>query len=250
MRRWKVLAISSAIFAVVLVACGSSETTPPSPPIFKSPPWLGEESYTYNLKRRGEQSAGTCTLTTGPAAGGQLTLSRLCGKDQFRDDGTVTVDAKTLIPSRSVRVFVDSKLNKRSTYTNDFEASRVTFRADRDGSANQTTRSLPAPDQKVPQPAWYDDEEVLWLVRGINLASGVKADYTLVINAGQPSIHTVNLRVESAEQVKVPAGEFQAWKVRLSRAGNVNYVWVEAGGAQRVVKAQIEDITYELAAPQ
>ncbi|MEO6397887.1 MAG: hypothetical protein ABIP13_05425, partial [Tepidiformaceae bacterium] len=85
---------------------------------------------------------------------------------------------------------------------------------------------------------------------GINLASGARADYTLVINAGQPSIHTVNVRVDPAEQVTVPAGEFQAWKVRLSRGGNVNYVWVEATGVQRVVKAQIEDITYELSAPR
>lgn len=248
MRRLTLLGISVAILSVGLAGCSSSGETAANPPIFNAAPWQGEESYTYNLRRRGEDSAGVCTLTTAAADVGKLKLSRLCGKDEFRDDGTVTVDARTLIPVQSVRVFADAKQDKRSTYTNVYEASRVTFSADLNGAASRTTRDLPAATGKVSQAAWYDDEEVLWLVRGINLASGAKADYTLVINAGQPSIHTVNVRVDPAEQVKVPAGEFQAWKVRLSRGGNVNYVWVEASGARRVVKAQIEDVTYELTA--
>ncbi len=250
MRRWTLITVSAVVLGFGLVGCSSSEETPANASIFKAAPWTGEESYTYNLRRRGEDSAGSCTLTTGKAQDGKLKLSRLCGKGEFRDDGTVTVDAKTLIPAQTVRVFADSKQNKRSTYTNDYEASGVTFRADVNGSANQTMRELPAATAKVAQPAWYDDEEVLWLVRGINLASGAKADYTLVINAGQPSIHTVNVRVDPAEEVSVPGGKFQAWKVRLSRGGNVNYVWVEASGAQRVVKAQIEDVTYELTPPE
>ncbi|MEP6871176.1 MAG: hypothetical protein ABI939_04920 [Anaerolineaceae bacterium] len=230
------------------MACGAATEVPANASIFNAAPWKGEESYTYNLRRRGDDSAGTCTLTTGTAESGQLQLSRLCGKDEFRDDGNVTVDAKTLAPTQSIRVFADSKKNKRSTYTNVYESAGVTFRADLNGAASQTTRELPTATDKVGQPAWYDDEEVLWLVRGIHLASGAKVDYTLVINAGQPSIHTVNLRVDPAEQITVPAGQFQAWKVRLSRNGNVNYIWVEASGAQRVVKAQIEDLTYELVA--
>ncbi len=246
MRRWALFGVSAAVLAIGLIACSSSEENPANPPIFTTAPWKGEESYTYNLKTRADDSAGTCTLVTGAADGGRLKLSRLCGKDQFRDDGTVTVDEKSLMPSQSVRVFTDSKQNKRSTYTNDYTGSEVTFQADVNGSSNKTTRDLPSATDKVSQPAWYDDEEVLWLARGLNLASGAKVDYTLVINAGQPSIHTVNVRVDPAERVSVPAGEFQAWKVRLSRGGNVNYVWVEASGAQRVVKAQIEDVTYEL----
>ena len=248
MRGRALLGLSLALLTLVLAGCSSATETPASGSIFTAAPWKGEESYTYNLRRRGEDSAGTCTLTTGVAESGQLKLSRLCGKDEFRDDGNVTVDAKTLVPIQSVRVFADSKKNKRSTYTNVYESSKVLFRADLNGSTSQTTRELPTPTEKLSQPAWYDDEEILWLVRGINLASGAKADYTLVIKAGQPSIHTVNLRVDPAEQVTVPAGQFQAWKVRLSRNGNVNYVWVEAAGAQRVVKAQIEDLTYELKA--
>ena len=250
MRRLALLGLSAALLGIGLVGCSSSEENPANPPIFTSAPWKGEESYTYNLRTRGEDSSGTCTLVTGVPEAGQLKLSRLCGKDEFRDDGLVTVDEKTLMPSQSVRVFTDSKQNKRSTYTNDYVGSKVTFQADVNGSANKTTRDLPAVSDKVQQPAWYDDEEVLWLARGLNLASGAKVDYTLVINAGQPSIHTVNVRVDPAEQVGVPAGQFQAWKVRLSRGGNVNYVWVEASGARRVIKAQIEDVTYELTGPK
>jgi len=247
-RRWALRVAPLALLGFALAGCASTTEVPANAAIFSAAPWKGEESYTYNLRRRGEDSAGTCTLTTGVAESGQLKLSRLCGKDEFRDDGNVTVDAKTLIPIQSVRVFADSKKNRRSTYTNGYEAERVIFRADLNGSTSQTTRELPTPTDKVSQPAWYDDEEVLWLARSINLASGFKADYTLVINAGQPSIHTVSVRVDPVEEVTVPAGQFQAWKVRLSRGGNVNYIWVEASGAQRVVKAQIEDLTYELTA--
>ena len=248
MRRLALFGVAAIVLGVSLAACASSEDTPANAAIFKAAPWTGEESYTYNLRRRGEDSSGTCTLVTGPVDAGQLKLSRLCGKDEFRDDGAVTVDAATLVPSLTVRVSTDSNKNKRAPYTKTAEPPEVTFSTDVNGRFNKTTRPLPAATEAVSQPAWYDDEQVLWLVRGINLASGAKADYTLVINAGQPSIHTVNVRVDPSEKVSVPAGEFEAWKVRLNRGGNVNYIWVETAGARRVVKAQIEDVTYELMA--
>jgi len=234
----------------VSAACfgGGDKGVEPTPSIFTVAPWTGTEEYSYNLTRRGE-SPGTCLLKTEPAADGRTKLSRLCGKDEFRDDGFATVDSATLQPFDAVRVFSDSKQNKRTTYTNSYGPETVEFKADVNGDISQTTRDLPVANKEVPRPAWYDDESGLWLARGIELREGFETEYTLVINAGQPRVHDVEVSVLSKEKVSVPAGDFEAWKVRYRRGGSVNYLWIEAAAPNRLIRAAIEDVTYELKTP-
>ena len=57
----------TVLLGVGLAGCSSSDKTAANPSIFDAAPWQGEESYTYNLRRRGEESAGVCTLTTAAA---------------------------------------------------------------------------------------------------------------------------------------------------------------------------------------
>ena len=52
--------------------------------------------------------------------------------------------------------------------------------------------------------------------------------------------------MEKQEEVKEPAGTFQAWRVRFEREDTVYFVWVDVAAPHRVVQAQIEDVKYEL----
>lgn len=232
-----------AVFATS--ACFNAEKAEPQSAVFEKAPWTGPEELTYALTRRGEKP-GSCILQTKPAANGPTVLNRLCGKDEFRDDGSVRVDGASLAPSVSTRTVSDAVKGKRTTYTTTIDTPVARFQSDADGDVHTTTRDLPGPSDQVPNPAWYDDESVLWLVRGLRLEPGARTSFTLVINAGQPSVHTVEVRVESEERVKVPAGEFQVVKVRLTRGGSINFYWVEAAGPHRLIRATIEDVTYEL----
>ena len=106
------------------------------------------------------------------------------------------------------------------------------------------------PSETSPDPGYYDDESLLWLVRGMDLREGYEATYQNV-NAGTGGTFPVDLKVEGQETVTVPAGEFTAWKVRIRTASVTQFVWVEASGSRRLVKARIEgieDVIYELTA--
>ena len=46
--------------------------------------------------------------------------------------------------------------------------------------------------------------------------------------------------------VTVPAGKFTAWRIRYQREESIYYVWVDAAAPQRMVKARVEDVIYEL----
>jgi hypothetical protein len=58
----------------------------------------------------------------------------------------------------------------------------------------------------------------------------------------------VDVEVDSLETLNVPAGEFRAWKVRVSKEKTVYFFWVEESLPHRVIRAQIEGSTYELRA--
>ncbi len=83
-------------------------------------------------------------------------------------------------------------------------------------------------------------------MRGIPLREGFEGSFTNV-NA-RSSVFSAEVAVEEMEEVEVPAGTFQAWKVRLETSTVTQLIWVEAEAPHRVIRARIERLTYELAA--
>ncbi|MGE5595798.1 MAG: DUF3108 domain-containing protein [Hyphomicrobiales bacterium] len=241
------LVLVAALGLGAAVACSSDDSLDPTAPIVESIPWTGKETYTYQLSTRGEDDAGTCQLITEPdIEPGHTKLSRLCANDPYRDDGNVIVDSGTLRPVRSERVFVDGKKDRTTTYTTTYQGSEVVFEANVNGKMSDTTRELPEPTDDAPDPAWYDDESLLWLARSLPLRAGFKGTYAHVINAGQPRVLDVDVKVDGTEKVKVGEQEFEAWKVEFRREGTRYLVWVEPAEPHRVLRAQIEDVAYEL----
>jgi hypothetical protein len=104
---------------------------------------------------------------------------------------------------------------------------------------------LPAPGEGGPDPGWYDDESLLWLIRGIPLRIGWEGGYHNV-NASTGRVFRVKLKVDGREEVKVDAGTFDTWSVRVESASITQRIWVEVAAPNRVVKARIERIYYEL----
>lgn len=108
-------------------------------------------------------------------------------------------------------------------------------------------RELPEPTKAVPEPAWYDDEELLWLVRAIPLTEGFEGSFTNV-NASTGRVFAADVTVERREVVEVPAGTFATWKIRLETSTVTQLIWVEQDAPHRVIRARIERLTYELTA--
>lgn len=242
------------VLALAALGCGllfaggcTSDDDIPTSKIFTSPPWQDGEQSVYRVTDEGVDGVGTCTLETHvDFEPGHTKLARSCENGPYRDDGSAVVDSATLVPVSSTRTAFDGTQNRSSTYTVDYNGPTAHFKADINGAVRETDRDLPKPDEQSPDPGWYDDESLLWLARGITLQEGWSGGYWHVINAGQPRILQVRVTVEKQEQVKEPAGTFQAWRVRFEREDTVYFVWVDVAAPHRVVQAQIEDVKYEL----
>jgi uncharacterized protein DUF3108 len=240
-RTLAVLAVAGLAFA----ACTAEDDAYPSDKIFASAPWDGPERLTYDLKQKGDSDEASCVLSTA-LSGDETKLTRECQDENGnRDTGEVVVASDTLDPQSSSRTLYDADKDRTTVHKVTYQDLKATFETTSGGKTRSTTRDLPEPTEDDPNPGWYDDESLLWLVRGIKLEDGYKASYTHVINAGAPRVVSVDVSVHELETVKVPAGEFRAWRVRVSR-DSVYTFWVEEAGEHRVVKAQIEDSTYEL----
>lgn len=245
-----VIAAATAVAALTLAGC-TSTTEPKAERVFLGPPWTGNERFTYDLLASGREPYGTCILVTElDAEPGQARLSRLCSDEPgpHRDDGTVYVDAATLEPVSSLRVQTDASKNRRISFAATYDYPLVRFEADENGKIRRTERDLPQPTEQNPDPAYYDDESMLWLVRGIELRSGYEGTYRNV-SAATGAVFDVKLRVEGEEDVTVPAGTFRAWKIRISTSTITQFAWVEVARPHRLVKARVhglQDVDYLL----
>lgn len=236
--------------ALLLSSCASSGEKKLMK-VFVHVPWTGNESNEYNLVIENDELYGTCTLETKLNDGGPNTrLNRLCGDGENRDDGTVLVDPATLRPIEAKRT--SQRKDDIVSFVSTYQEKTVTFSSDENGKKRQTERELPQPDSTSPDPGYYDDESLLWLVRGIELREGYEGTYQN-ISAGTGQTFWVDLKVEKQERVKVPAGEFTAWKVRISTGTVTQFAWVDVESPNRLVQARIngvQDVTYKLVRTQ
>jgi hypothetical protein len=241
------LLLAGVAAGLAVAACGGDDDGPSMKVFVPPPPWTGAETFTYDLEQEGVDNEAKCVLKTEPSTDGQTVLSRSCEDNRgYTDDGTVLVESETLRPMESTRVYYDVEDNETTEHFVVYDGQEAKFETRSGDDSRTTTRDLPEPTEESPDPGWYDDESLLWLVRGIELREGYESHYTHVINAGQPRVLTAKVEVQELEEVEVPAGTFNAWLVRVS-SGNVVYrVWVDQGAERWVVRAQVEGSTYEL----
>lgn len=236
------------LLAGAISACSDEISTPISP-VFEAPPWTADERLAYALVDRGGNIYGNCEVTTEPEfEPGRARLSFLCGdSDGNRDDRVAIVDSKTLTPFSAQRTILKDD-GKRTTFTSEYHDATVSLRADVEGKQNEAERDLPTPTAGS-GPAWYDDESLLWLVRGIPLREGFTGAYR-DINAGTGRVFTVEVSIEGQEDVQVAAGSFKTWKVRIRTASVTHYFWVDAEAPHRIIRARVEHLAYELTGVQ
>ena len=241
--------LAVAAIGLAFVACGEDDE-PELTKVFLGAPWTSDETYGFRLTRvEDDEAYGDCTLQTRLNHEGVNTrLDFLCTDGTNRDDGTALVEPDTLRPLNSNRTVVHPEDDERLSFSSFYEPPIVKFVSDENGESRETTRDLPQPDDDNPDPGYYDDVSLLWLVRGIQLSEGYEGSFENV-SAGTGQTFRVDLKVEEQENVDVPAGVFQAWRIRLRTASVTNLYWVEVADPHRLVKARIpgvQDVNYEL----
>lgn len=240
--------------ALLLAGCGD-EAEPTTSKIFQGPVWDGPERANYDVLYENGDLYGSCQLETEPN-GETTTVYRLCSDAEgegHRDDGMAIVDSETLTPIESERVQVDMESRMERTMTGTYSdelalLTRLDVSLDDPTDVDvdlETERELPQPDEGSPNPGFYDDETLYWLMRGIPLEEDWEGAYHN-IHLGTARIVVAEVAVEGQETIEVPAGEFETWRVQLRTASVTQHFWVDVAAPHRVIQADIERVRYAL----
>ena len=218
-------AVRSALVAALLLpallaglACGlQPDKPPPTADLAITIPWPDQEQAHYQLldrKSKKEMGEGTLSVTK---QGDQYELSQsFQGAEGSSDESTVTVDAQTLKPLSFHRKLVLP--NQTEEVEGDYDAAL--------GVVN-ITEVKGEEDRPVPlrlAKNYYDNDTSLFLWRAIPFAEGYTAAYYTVLT-GSRAQAVVEIEVTGKEEVTVPAGTFQAWKMEIRSSGVKQFAW-------------------------
>jgi Protein of unknown function (DUF3108)/Tetratricopeptide repeat len=91
----------------------------------------------------------------------------------------------------------------------------------------------------------YDNEEAFHLLRRLPLQLGYKTTVPIVTTLGGGSIIPIGVEVNAREEVDVPAGKFECFKVKLTVV-NQDF-WISADAHRYLIKMELNGVTGSLA---
>jgi hypothetical protein len=199
------------------IACLQAAKPPPTADLAVTVPWHDQEQTQYVLlDRKGTKEIGQGTLSVSKQ-GDQYELGQHFENSSGEtDDSSVFVNAQTLKPLSFHRK--QALKNQTQEVKGDYDA--VT------GIVN-ITEVTGDKDRPVPLRLgsnYYDNDTALFLWRTIPFAAGYTAAYRTVLT-GNRSQAIVQIEVTGKEEVTVPAGTFQAWKLEIRSSGVKQFAW-------------------------
>jgi hypothetical protein len=204
------------------IACLQPSKPPPTADLAITIPWPDQEQAQYAVfdRKHTDKVLGQQTLTVSRQGDRYELAQHYEGKDlegnEGTDDSTVFVNAQTLKPVSFQRKLVLK--NQTQEVKGDYDAVK--------GIAN-ITEVTGGKDRPVPLRLgsnYYDNDTALFLWRTIPFAVGYTAAYRTVLT-GNSSQAIVQIEVTGKEEVTVPAGTFQAWKLEIRSSGVKQFAW-------------------------
>lgn len=218
MRLFLLLAPVLAVF--VLAGCyptNDVETTD----VVTTIPWGDHEEAEYILlDRDGKDEIGTGTLIVDRNEEDQFEFQINFEGESGSDLASVLVDANTLKPifvQRERHVDSEDSLTE-GEYTVDEDGDPI---LDIRTVENGNERTVP---MRLDKEHYYDNEASLFIWRTIPFAADYEVSYHSVL-AVAGSIQTITLRVRREEEITVPAGTFQTWRVEIKTSDRRQEAW-------------------------
>ena len=233
--RWLLLILMPA---VLLVACSDDSGELVARDIVSEIPWEAPESAQYRLLQ-GDDIVGTGELRLQEADGDLLVRQTFEFPElQVKDTVSVEVDPQTLRP-RTVKRAIDGPEGKRECQAT-YEAGDVTI--------EQTAKDDKRTDKLNVPPQHYDSWSDLFLWRTIEFFEGQELEYVDVGTCplAKPDLGAALLRVKGVEQVAVPAGTFEAWRLEFKAEGGTQKAWYADDARRTLVRYDNGDLVFEL----
>jgi len=230
---------SLALLALAAVGCeaGSSLT---SNDIVSTIPWEVPEVRHYRVLDDEDEEVGTLDMSIEEQGPGNVRLTQYFDFPEagFINEAVVIADAGTLEPLNTSFDIEgpDGNLSCDASYTG---AEVVVDRRGEDGERTD--------DLDVPAFA-YDSWSDLFLWRTIAFSPGYDERYTdiLACTLDRTQKIGVGLEVVDEEEVTVPAGTFEAWKLEIDSGGANQRAWFAKDDVLTLVKYDNGRETFEL----
>ena len=228
----RLLLVSISLIASLLLAgCYQDEEIITSD-IVATIPWPDHEEADYALYDRDdrdlEEQLGSGILIV-DKTGDQYEFQLNFEGEEGTDNTSVLVDAETLKPDfirRDIQL-EDEDAIIEGNY--DHEAEVLTIKITEDG--NERTRPL-----RLNREHYYDNEEPLFIWRTIPFEIGYKANYNTVL-ANRGVIQGLTIEVKAREEVTIPSGTFDAWRLEIGGEDGLHQVaWFATAPDHRLLK--------------
>lgn len=229
----------AALAALVFAACANSDSIT-SAAIVGEIPWRGEETAGYRVLDSDGDPVGTLELSIEEEAAGawRITQSFDFPDRGFINEAQVVVDGSTLQPESSTFRIEgpDGNLQCEAEYST---GSVSMHRIGEDGERDDTLT--------IPNIA-YDSWSSIVVWRTIEFARGYEKDYTSVLacTISRPDRIGVSLKVKESEEVTVPAGTFDAWRLEIGSGGETQRAWYTTDESHTLVKYDNGESVFEL----
>jgi len=201
-------------------------------------PWTEPESFKYRLLQ-GDDVKGTGALTLSFASDTFVMEQAFeIPEEEVVDSVNVEVDADTLRPRRVERV-IDGPEGERRCEAS-YAEKTVTVQQRTEEDERTDTLNVPAPR--------YDSWSDLFLWRTIDFFEDQELKYIDVLSCSlaKPDILSVVLKVKEKEEVEVPAGTFQAWRLEFRSGGRTQKAWYADDARRTLVRYDNGDLVFEL----
>jgi hypothetical protein len=202
------------------VACSGGGKDVPASDVVSAVPWKSGESAVYVLKNRRGDTVGKTTLSVS-ASGSNVELTQSFANDTATDASSVVADATTLKAVSATRKIKNPQDERELIVTYSKDGALI-----KDGDKQSGI--------SVPEHA-YDNDASLFIWRTLAFAEGYEARYVTMIT-NQRTKQDVTLKVIRKETVRVPAGEFTAWRLEINAEDAKQVAWIADTASRPLVR--------------
>ena len=209
------------LILALLTACSGGGKSVPASDVVSVVPWRSSESAVYVVKSKAKGDiVGHTTLSVSPS-GSNVELSQNFANDTATDVSTVVADAQTLKPVSAARKIKNPKDDRELVVTYSKDGALI-----KDGDKQS---GISVPDHA------YDNDASLFIWRTLPFAEGYQGKYVTMIT-NRRTRQEVALKVRGKETVRVPAGEFTAWRLEIEAEDAKQTAWIADTPARTLVR--------------
>ena len=222
---------------VLLSACSGSDELV-AQDVLSQIPWSTPETAHYRLLHD-DDTKGSAELKIAMQDGALVLAQTFNIPDQkIADTVQLQADAQNLRP-KVVQRTIDGPEGKRDC-TATYEENSVIVEQQAKDENRRDNLSVPAQH--------YDSWSDLFLWRTLKFFENEELKYVDVLTCSltKPDLLPVVLQVKSVEEVSVPAGKFQAWRLEIRSGGRTQKAWYADDASHTLVRYDNGDLVFEL----